>query len=479
MLRFLCFVKLAAVALLTVILARAVHSQDDNELPDDTLGRQASTDIQQESSEMMQEDRSRWPYFSAIAIPPVDAATVSDAPLQLVDFFVTPEIFWHAAADLSDLRIYTADGSTIPYALRILAARSVRDVIPAAEFNRSEPDDGIHELTLDLQRDDIEHNEIQVETTGTDYRRSVVISGSSDAKDWKPLASGFVIQWTSDQQALLQQTFTYPNSRHQYLRVQVTPDPQIAEGRDEFTFQSVSVLRQLDVPGKLVTTEATVSSREPTRYYGTPGSRWILDFGSLVPCERLEVVVADDEFARDVTLEAESLSETGQSVFYPLSVNETTAWRRLRGEPSVPMVLTFSEILSRRLRLTVADYRNKPLTLSSVRGIAAARQIVFERPDASKLPLKLYFGNHEAETANYDFSRNLPDVLTADPGRASISEPEASPEYVPPPVAFTERFPWLIYVALSIASLVLGAVTLNVSKAAITMHDHEKASTPS
>ena len=143
------------------------------------------------------------------------------------------------------------------------------------------------------------------------------------------------------------------------------------------------------------------------------------------------------------------------------------------------MVLTFSEILSRRLRLTVADYRNKPLTLSSVRGIAAARQIVFERPDASKLPLKLYFGNHEAETANYDFSRNLPDVLTADPGRASISEPEASPEYVPPPVAFTERFPWLIYVALSIASLVLGAVTLNVSKAAITMHDHEKASTPS
>ncbi|MEZ6032985.1 MAG: hypothetical protein R3C17_07820 [Planctomycetaceae bacterium] len=94
-----------------------------------------------------------------------------------------------------------------------------------------------------------------------------------------------------------------------------------------------------------------------------------------------------------------------------------------------------------------------------------------ERPDDSKLPLKLYFGNREAETANYDFARNLPDVLTVDPVRASVREAQANPGYIPPPVAFTERFPWLIYVALSIACLVLGAVTLNVSKTAIVLHD--------
>lgn len=476
MMRGILLVKQAAVALLTVVFACPVQSQDDTEVPDTAIDGQVAVDIEQEFPETMQEDQARWPYSCPIEIPPVDAVTSADATLPLIDFFVPPHVFQHAESDLSDLRIYTVDGSTIPYALRVLSAKSVRDVLPAAEFNRSEPEDGLHELTLDLQRDDLEHNEIQVETTGTDYRRSVTISGSVDVKDWKLLASGFVIHWTSDQQALLQRTFTYPNSRHRYLRVQVTPDPQTIERRDEFTFQSVSVLRQLDVPGQLVTTETTISPREPTRNYGTPGSRWILDFGSTVPCDRLEVLVADDEFARDVTLEAESLNDTGQSVFYPLSVNETSAWQRQRGEPSVPMVLTFSEILSRRLRLTVADYRNKPLTLSAARGSAAARQIVFERPEDSKLPLKLYFGNHGAETANYDFARNLPDVLTVDPVHASVREAQTNPGYVPPPVAFTERFPWLIYVALSIASLVLGAVTLNVSKAAIVLHD--TASTP-
>lgn len=459
------FLKNVATTLSLVVLTFPVHGQDDAAMPDVVAEGQVASD-------MAPEDQTLWPYSASIEVPGAGSVSASEERTpQLVDFFASPNVFEYARPDLSDLRIYATDGSTVPYALRILAPKSVRDIVPATEFNRSEPETGIHELTLELQQDDVEHNEVLVETSGENFRRSVMISGSDNGKDWKPLISGHVIQFISSEQTLTNQQFQYPNSRHRYLRVQVTPDPQAVEGEDEFAFQSVSVIRQLDVPGQPVTTEAVVSPREPTRHYGSPGSRWILDFGASVPCDRLEVVVEDEEFARDVTLEAESLNALGQPAFSPMYLNETTTWQRRRDESVVPMVLTFPEVQSRRLRLTVADYRNKPLTLSSVRGSAAARQIIFEWPDDSTLPLKLYFGNHDAETANYDFARNLHESLPGVPVRASISVTESNPLFVPPPKAFTERFPWLIYVALSSVSLVLGVVIINLSRAAIASHD--------
>jgi hypothetical protein len=54
---------------------------------------------------------------------------------------------------------------------------------------------------------------------------------------------------------------------------------------------------------------------------------------------------------------------------------------------------------------------------------------------------------------------------------------EKNPEYIAPPEAFTERFPWLIYVVLSGVAVALGAVILNLSRAAIANHDSAAAIT--
>ncbi len=465
------FVKRVTAVFPLLVLAYPVHGQNEEALPDAVAADQVVSD-------MTPEVQARWPYMAAIAIPAADGTLVAGTTPQLVDFFASSDVFEHARRDLTDLRIYAPDGTTVPFALHILSPKSVSDVIPANEFNRSEPEEGVHELTLELQRDDrddIEHNEVVVETSGTNFRRLVLISGSPDGNDWKPLVSGNVIHYTSGEQTLINNEFQYPNSRHRYVKVQVTPDPQIADGKDAFTFQSVSVVRQLELPGQSVTTEATVGTREPTRHYGAPGSRWILDFGASVPCDRLEIAIQDEEFARDISLESESLNALGQPAFTPIYFNENSAWQRRRGEPAVAIVLTFPETQSRRLRLTIVDYRNKPLTLTSVRGSAAARQIIFERPDDSKLPLRLYFGNQDAETANYDFARNLPEALPVVPVRVTLSAAESNPQYIPSPKAFTERFPALIYMALGSVSLVLGAVIMNLSKAAIANHEETSA----
>ena len=268
------FVKRVSAALPLVVLACPVHGQNEVALPDAVAAEQVVSDT-------IPEVQARWPYLALINTPVADGTSVAGTNPQLVDFFASSEVFEHARRDLTDLRIYASDGTTVPYALHVLSPKSVRDVIPANEFNRSEPDEGVHELTLELQRDDMEHNEVVVETSGADFRRFVLISGSADGKDWKTLVSGNVLHYTQGEQTLINNEFHYPHSRHRYLKVQVTPDPQIADGRDAFTFQAVSVVRQLDLPGTSVTTEAAVGTREPTRHYGAPGSRWILDFGAV------------------------------------------------------------------------------------------------------------------------------------------------------------------------------------------------------
>jgi hypothetical protein len=161
----------------------------------------------------------------------------------------------------------------------------------------------------------------------------------------------------------------------------------------------------------------------------------------------------------------------GQPQFYPIIVNENTTWQRQKSDKPTAFVLTFSEVRSRRLRLTSADYRNKPLTLTSAKGSAPARQIVLQRSDATQFPMVLRFGNPEAESPNYDFARNLPEALPTTPVRAVLGAAEPNPAYVAPPMPFTERFPWFIYVALSSVSVALGAVVMNLSKAAIANHD--------
>lgn len=43
--------------------------------------------------------------------------------------------------------------------------------------------------------------------------------------------------------------------------------------------------------------------------------------------------------------------------------------------------------------------------------------------------------------------------------------------FVPPPLAFLERFPWFIYVVLMAVTLALAIVIASLARTAITLHD--------
>jgi hypothetical protein len=392
-----------------------------------------------------------------------------------VDFVLPPSVFDNARLDLGDLRLYDANGQVVPYALRIRRAKDDRITLPAGEFNRVTRPDRSVVLSLDLGESPGEHNDLRVLMSGKDVRRRLHLDGSNDDKTWSTLLDK--ADWMAFQvgeQKIEVHDFRYPISRFRYLRVQVQPDRSLED--DKPALQSVSVMRSIQVPGEYPTLPARLEPREPVPAERGPGSAWVIDFGARVPCEKLTFDIRNEEFVRPYAVQLADKDESTPSRF--IAGGE---WRRRRGEKAEPLAIFFKEeVMTRRLRLIVTDYRNTTLTIDAVHYTAAARQVIFAPPTNLTPPLRLYFGNPDAAAPHYDFAATLPEVLETAPRRAHLEELTKNLEYQPPPLPWSERWPWLVYVVLSVASLVLLLLLGLLGREAIQQHDRaESAPGPS
>ena len=403
----------------------------------------------------------RWEFFQTIDSP-------NGLPTKLLDVILSPDVFTHSRIDLGDLRLYNAANQTVPYALRVLRRDFRRDSFEAEEFNRAEGANNSSEITLDLKRSDLEHNEVEVDMPGSNYRRQVELEGSEDNKTWSALASTQLIQFRRGDEKIDGNTVTYPTSRFRYLRLTVFPDPVV--DRERVTIKSVKVVHKVEIPGEMLTLDASLGPREPARGDRGPGSEWIIDLGgNNVPCEQIDVEIDDTEFARNFHIEAEE-PPGSFARFYRVSLQGSNFWQRREGEEKLPMVAKFNEVRTSRLKLIVTDHLNDPLKIQKVTFSAPVREVVFEKP-SDDANVRLFFGNPEALAPNYDFARNLPSQLNPPPSRAKLSQIETNPAFTPPPVPFTERWPWLIYVVLGAVSLILAVIIISLARKAISIHD--------
>jgi hypothetical protein len=404
------------------------------------------------------ESRSAWEWFQALRLADAGQA-------QYLDFALPPSVFDKARADLGDLRLYDANGQENPYALRVRRSENRQEALAAREFNRAQRPDRSVEVSLDLGERTGEHNEIDLQSGGNDFRRRVQLEGSDTGKSWSNLLDrAYLVRFPTEPQLIDVHKLRYPPSRFRYLRVRVYPDTSLEA--DNPTLQSAVVLRTTQVAGEYQTLPARLGVREPERGPGgAPASAWTIDFGGeAAPCERLSFDVSDEDFVRAYSLETAQGDE-------PRRVIASSEWRRRAGAERQPLEIQFPEVMVRGLRLVVTDYRNPPLTVTGVRYTAPVRQVVFARSGSLAIPLRLYFGNPRAEPPHYDFAANLPGRLEPPPVRAGLEGVSKNPDFQPVPKPWTERWPWLVYVVLGMASLVLLAILVVLAREAVLRHD--------
>lgn len=409
----------------------------------------------QSATRVSQEPLSAWAWYAELP-------GVSEGAGTNVDFIVPPAVFDKGRVDLADLRIYDARNQEIPYALRIRRPVTRQDALAARPFNRTTHPDRSVEMTLDLGEQRPEGNEIEVNTTGTDFRRRLRLEGSDDGKDWRTILDKAYLVFfrTPDPRPIDIHRISYPPARFRYLRLRVYADAGLENDKPEVTAATAYYSKQ--IPGELQTLPATLGPREPEPADGrVPGSVWAITFDHFaVPVERLTLDVVEDDFERPFQLELANPDE-------PRRLLAAGQWRRRAGEAKKPLEIEFPEVTARRLRLVVTDYRNPPLTITAARYTAPVRQVIVPTPAGNATPLRLYAGNPRAQAPHYDFAATLPATFQPPPTRITVGELVPNPDFHPP---LPEQFPWLIYVILSIACLVLLAVLWLLAKEAMRQH---------
>ncbi len=375
----------------------------------------------------------------------------------MLDFVLDRETLDRARMDAADIRLYDRADREIPYLLRILRQVETSAAYPAREFNRG-IEGGAAQIYCDLGGQPQEHNQVEIETTGSNFRRLAAVEGSSDNLNWSTLAvNAILFRFASEGRTVEQPTIAYPASRYRFLRIRVNRDPQVDRAPPEIT--RVNVRRSVQVKGEMLPITATIQGREPDRINARPGSVWRLDLGARVPVQRLVIGTSDTAFSRPFQLEA------ADDPSAPLPITSGDLTRREDAGLKLPAI-DFQEIFTRRLRLTFTDDRNTPLSITAVTAFSTARQVAFTCPAANASPIRMYYGNPHAQAPHYDLAARVP----AGPGfptqRVSLGRERDNPNYSPEPKPLSERAPWLIYAVLAAAGLALAAILIDVMRAA-------------
>jgi len=398
-----------------------------------------------------QNQLSSWPFYVEI--------TASQAP-GVYQFTVPLQVMGQSRDDLGDLRLFDSENHEVPYAIRTRASVNEQREFKGHLFNEVAVGSGATEATVDLGDNATEHNQVQIETVGSDFRRRVVVEGSDSRSDWKTLASdGVIFNFQADGKTAASNRVSYPTSRYRYLRVRVYKDDLSDKDAPDIT--GVQALMSVYDKGQLTTWNVYVPDYQLIRNQGAHAAQWTIDLGSRVPCDRLSFTIADSSFYRP--FEVENFDDPQNPV---LLANGYIS--RRAGEEQKPLVITFGkEEHVRTLRLQITDYSNQTLTIQGIEASAPARELVFELKQPQPLPLRLFFGNARVPEPHYDFEKEVATKLKSPVRQSSAGEVIKNSAYTPEPLPFTERVPWLIYLVLAAASIVLGWILWSLARTAL------------
>ena len=246
----------------------------------------------------------------------------------------------------------------------------------------------------------------------------------------------------------------YPESSLRYLRVKIQDG---AEGPIEVGGATVSSVTE--TPAEETSYPSSIMESFENTDARTSGLE--LDLGSQgLPINRLELRTTAVNFYRAVSLYGSNDRENWQTLpggaeIYSYQTAKFTGER---------LQMQFPESTYRYYRLAIEDLDDPPLPVEGVEFSGITRRLLFLAQPGSTYAL--YYGNEVARTPSYDLERLLPYLDTENPEAASLGPQQANSRYAEPQLPASERYPWLITVAVVAAAVVVAAVLFGVFRQA-------------
>ncbi len=394
-----------------------------------------------------------WQHLKPIGVP---AGLASG---DLVELTLDREVFQDSAAGQPDLRLIRDGVQEVAYQLVLAEAREEREFVPVKVRDLGYLPGQHTSFVVDIGEGGSLHNEVEIFTSDKNFRRRTVVESSSDAETWAVIQEGTEIYdfTVRERNFNVRNTrISYPESAARYLRVQVFNG---AEGPLEVTGAGVA-RTEYNPPGETSYSPSTVSRTEDV---DNQSSVLILDSGSQgIPTTRLSFQTTAVNFHRDVTIEVSNDRENwqwqGEAAVYSYSTPRFVGSR---------LEVNYPESRHRYYRMTVQNRDNPPLPLEGITLLGVERKVIFQAQPGGNYAL--YYGNPNALRPSYDLERVLPYYETVGLPAATLGAQQSNPAFAlaePPVLPWTERYPWLIPVAVTLAALVVGLLLFGVVRQA-------------
>ncbi len=416
------------------------------------------------------EEPAAWSHLVRFRIPP-------DVGEGLVQVELPPAVFHHARPDLADRRIIGPDGSEVPHAVRLARGRLERERREAHLYNHTHVPGRQASVNVDLGRP-VMKDRIRIETSGTDFRRKVLVEGSPDGRRWSVLREGaFIIsaRGREGHQDYELDEINLPRNDYRHLRVTVYNDQH---DPDRIAIESV-VLWQ-------ITREPPQTKPVPVRAVEVSYSedrRWQhvdLDLGYRhLPLHQVRAEFEDANFFRRVAVtgrnrttrtvprpreDAAPVMQTVEEPWHP--VGRGALFRYAVGEDvDESLTLDLAGAPYRFVRISIHNQDNPPLGLV---GTEVTRFRGFlELPARAPGEYTLYLGRPDAQPPRYDLAHYVEKLrdeglTSVTAGQVTDNPAHLAPEAAPP----AERFSWLVWIALLAALFVLGLLVRRASRQA-------------
>ncbi len=409
-----------------------------------------------------------WSYYKPVTFPPLTEDE------QLVEVTLDRDVFGGSAPEQVDLRLVEIGGREVAYQLVVERGGKRRQSVEGTVRDLGHVPGQYSSFVVDLGREGLLHNKVEILTDSKNFKRVVAVEGSSDARSWSVLRDGVeIFDFTVRERDFNARNteVDYPDSTARYLRVRVINND---EAPLRISGANISLVEER--PADIVAYDAEITSIAENAEDNVTVVE--VDLGSAnVPTNRLTLHTSSVNFYREVSVEG---SADGLP---PFPRHSREGGNPGRGRAWVPVSsgfeiyaydtakfagrqldLSYSETTYRYMRLTIHNEDNPPLSIDGVEAQGLVRRVLFLAQPGETY--SLYYGNPNAGPVSYDLATLLPYLDTDSPIPGNLGAQMDNPGFAVPQPPFSERFPWLVPVGVAAAAAVMALLLFGFFKQA-------------
>lgn len=350
---------------------------------------------------------------------------------------------------MNDFRIYgitATDTIEVPFLMKISSKRESENKVDFRLLNFSNKGNDYF-FTFEIPSEK-PINEIHLDFKEKNFNWLVNLEGSQNNSEWFTVLENYRILSIENKQTDYQFTnLVFPSSKYRYFRLRITSDKK----------------------PELITAETQLKSYEPSVYKNYPVKNFLSSED-----KKLKKSIIDIDLPQDLPVSFISLKIKDSVDYYrPItikflldSVNTEKGWKYNYNTLSSSILsslenndLHFQSTITRKLRLEIENFDNRPLQIegATVKGYLYQLVARFEEP----AKYFLVYGNPKAQRPNYDIT-NFSEKIPKDLSPLSLSEEKKiDKREVSKRSPIFENKLWL-WIIMGIIIIVLGYFTIKM-----------------